>query len=291
MKILIYGGYGWIGQQFVDILKSEPDVEVFFGQSRIENISTLEAEISRIIPTHVVCLVGRTHGMVGETSYSTIDYLETPGKLKENIRDNLYAPIILGNICANSNIHYTYFGTGCIFDSSPDRQFTEEDEPNFYGSGYSTVKAFTDRLIQKILPLSCLHLRIRMPISSDNSPRNFITKITTYEKICSLPNSMTVLPDLLPIAVKMMRQKFVGTFNFTNPGYITHNEILQMYKEIVDPSFTWTNFTLEEQSQLLLSQRSNNVLDTSKLESIYPIPDIKKSVYQIMIDIKKKLTY
>ena len=43
-----------------------------------------------------------------------------------------------------------------------------------------------------------LNLRIRMPITGDYNKRNFITKITTYEYICSIPNSMTVLPELLP---------------------------------------------------------------------------------------------
>ena len=97
-----------------------------------------------------------------------------------------------------------------------------------------------------------------MPITNEDSPRNFITKITTYEKICSIPNSMTVLPELLPLVIDMMTQETTGTINLTNPGLISHNEILEMYKEIVDSDFTWKNFTLEEQSKILASERSNN---------------------------------
>ena len=40
-----------------------------------------------------------------------------------------------------------------------------------------------------------LNLRIRMPITGEPNARNFITKITNYEKICSIKNSMTVLPE------------------------------------------------------------------------------------------------
>ena len=47
----------------------------------------------------------------------------------------------------------------------------------------------------------------------------------------------------------MMKKNITGTINFTNPGLISHNEILEMYKEIVDNNFTWTNFTKEEQSK------------------------------------------
>ena len=49
-----------------------------------------------------------------------------------------------------------------------------------------------------------------------------------------------------------MKNNQKGTINLTNPGLISHNEILQMYKEIVDPSFTWENFTYEEQMEILV---------------------------------------
>jgi len=59
--------------------------------------------------------------------------------------------------------------------------FTEQSEPNFFGSGYSTVKGFTDQLM-KMFGKTVLNLRIRMPITGEMNSRNFITKITTYEK-------------------------------------------------------------------------------------------------------------
>jgi hypothetical protein len=46
-----------------------------------------------------------------------------------------------------------------------------------------------------------------MPISGENNPRNFVTKIAKYEKIISIPNSMSVLPELLPILVDLAKQK------------------------------------------------------------------------------------
>ena len=85
-----------------------------------------------------------------------------------------------------------------------------------------------------------------MPITDEVHPRNFITKITKYEKICSIPNSMSVLPELIPLSIEMMKNNEIGTFNFTNPGVISHNEILEMYRYIVDNTFKWKNFTIEE---------------------------------------------
>jgi hypothetical protein len=98
---------------------------------------------------------------------------------------------------------------------------------------------------------------------------------------------MSVLPELLPLMVDMAKNKQTGTINLTNPNAITHNEILEMYKEIVDPTFTWQNFTIEEQDNILLSGRSNNVLDASKLQELYPnVKPIKESIREVLENYK-----
>lgn len=289
MKVLLYGE-GWIGNQVVEQLL-KLNHEVVIGKIRAENLSGLEREIKEVAPTHVMSFIGRTHGHIDDKVFTTIDYLEQPGKLKENVRDNLYSPVVLAMLCTKLQLHFTYLGTGCIFEfeepTHPFGQevngFTEDSVPNFFGSGYSVVKGYTDRLMH-LFEDSVLNLRIRMPITSDRNSRNFITKITTYKKVCSVPNSMTVLDELIPMLIDMAEKKVVGTMNLTNPGLITHNEILEMYKEIVDPEFVWENFTVEEQAKILAAGRSNNFLDTSRLESLYPnVMGIKESVRQCLI--------
>jgi dTDP-glucose 4,6-dehydratase len=295
MNILVYGSNGWIGNQFLEILKKQ-NMNFTCGISRTDDDVSLTEEIERINPTHVVSFIGRTHGKIGEKIYTTIDYLENKGKLLENVRDNLFSPFLLAELCKQKNIHYTYLGTGCIFTFDEFHPFGEEkngfDEsslPNFYGSSYSVVKGFTDRMMS-LYKDNVLNLRIRMPINNEKNGRNFITKIVNYSKICSVPNSMTVLPELLPFVLDMMRKSITGTINLTNPGLISHNEILEMYKEIVDPSFKWTNFSQEEQRLILAADRSNNFLDTSKLESLYPeIKSIKESVRSCLIEYKENL--
>lgn len=290
MKILLYRHQGWIGQQFVKILQQQK-MEFILGKSRCNNKNDLEEEIKQLQPTHIISFIGRTHGSIGDKKYTTIDYLEQEGKLVDNVRDNLFSPIQLALLAKKYQCHYTYLGTGCIFKfkDNPFEEingFTEESLPNFFGSSYSVVKGFTDQLMH-LLDDTVLNLRIRMPITGEPNPRNFITKITTYEKICSVPNSMTVLPELLPLIPELMRKKHTGTLNFTNPGLISHNEILSMFKEIVDPDFVWNNFSLEEQREILASDRSNNYLDTTKLETLFPqVKDIKTSVREQLEEYK-----
>lgn len=283
MRTLIYG-QGWIGNQVISLLESDLDNTIIIG-NRAENLKEVEGDIQKYAPTHVMAFIGRTHGKIGDKVYPTIDYLEQPGKILENVRDNIFAPIALAILCKKYHIHLTYLGTGCVFEyTDPDHPlgqeingFTEESIPNFFGSSYSIVKGYTDQLMH-LFGDTVLNVRIRMPITDEVCPRNFITKITKYNKICSIPNSMTVLDDLLPVMVDMAKNKLTGTINLVNPGLISHNEILEMYREIVDPAFIWQNFTIEEQAQILAAGRSNNYLDTHKLESMYSVMNIKNSV-------------
>ncbi len=286
IKLLIFGSKGWIGNQFIDYLNANKDENITYMETnvRADNEQLVTDVIMAHSPTHIISFIGRTYG----GDFNTIDYLEQPGKLTDNVRDNLYAPMVLANLSYKFNIHYTYLGTGCIFsqEDPTKKSYMETDNPDFFGSSYSTVKGFTDRLM-RLYP-NTLNLRIRMPIVDFEHPRNFITKITQYEKICSMPNSMTVLPDFYPIILDMMKNKETGTMNLVNPGLITHNEILEMYKEIVNPDFTWSNFSIEEQNQILKSKRSNNHLNTSKLEKLYPsILPIHYSVRNCLLKYKK----
>jgi len=297
-KILIFGGNGWIGSKVYDLLELSK-IEVHKSNCRANNFVDVQNEINDVKPTHIMSFIGRTHGTYNGETIGTIDYLEKPGRLVENINDNLYSPILLADLCKKNGIHFTYLGTGCIFDYDDDHPygnettgFLESDQPNFFGSSYSIVKGFTDRMMHELYNDTALNVRIRMPITDElNSKRNFITKIINYERICSIPNSMTVLNDLLPIMIDMALNRETGTVNLVNPGLITHNEMLEMYKEIVDPEFKWVNFTIEEQNNVLQSKRSNNYLDTSLLERYakdknYRLMNIRESVRNILSKMK-----
>lgn len=150
MLWLIYGSAGWIGGQCRDLLNVAGQ-KVVSGR-RVATLKDVEDDIAMYKPDRVVCALGRTYG----EGVPNIDYLEKPGKLKENLRDNLLAPMFIAQATMQHSriaapIPTLYVGTGCIYEY-PDPQdlshpFTEHDLPNFYGSSYSTVKGATDLLI------------------------------------------------------------------------------------------------------------------------------------------------
>lgn len=276
---LIYGADGWIGNQFFKLLNKEQNNKIIKGKARCDDVESMENEIKECNPTNIICCIGRTHG----GNYNTIDYLEGgPDKLYENIRDNLFAPLMMANICVKYNIHLTYLGTGCIYSDNEEFQnnggANEKDLPNFTGSSYSVCKGFTDRMI-RIYQNNVLNLRIRMPIDNTDSSRNLINKIIKYSRVHDTPNSMSVLPELLPVAIDMAKKRITGSFNFANPGSISHPEILDMYIKYVNPDYQYEIISHKTERESLKADRSNIILDVRKLCSLYPeIKPIKESI-------------
>ena len=62
-----------------------------------------------------------------------------------------------------------------------------------------------------------------------------------------------------------------------------------MYREIVQPDFTWKNFSQEEQLKILAADRSNNELTTDKLTRLYPtLRPIKQSIRETLLNMIQK---
>lgn len=259
-RVLVFGGKtGWIGQEMVNMCGQE-GIEVFVAESRMENREAVAKELDEIKPTHVL-------NAAGITGRPNIDWCED--NKPETIRTNVIGTLNLADLCHLRNIHCTVYATGCIFaydDKHPLGSgigFTEEDEPNFRGSFYSETKSYMEPMLKQFP--NCLILRVRMPISDDLSHRSFVTKIVKYEKVVNIPNSMTILTEMLPLSLAMAKKGLTGVYNFTNPGVISHNEVLDLYTKYIDPTYTYKNFTIEEQAQVIKAPRSNNELDTTKL--------------------------
>jgi hypothetical protein len=94
-----------------------------------------------------------------------------------------------------------------------------------------------------------------------------IDKLLKYPNICSIPNSMTVLDDMWSIMDKMIEVRETGVYNLTNPGTTEHSWILSKYKEQINQSISWNEITYDEQMKYIKSERSNNKMDTIKLEN------------------------
>lgn len=259
----------------------------------MQNREAVIEELKRVKPTHVL-------NAAGCTGRPNVDWCED--HKEETIRSNVIGTLNLTDACFLEGIHITVFATGksilrdfakktadecvgCIYaydDKHPigGPGYLETDPANFNGSFYSETKAHVEEVMKTYK--NCLILRLRMPVSDDLHSRNFVTKIAKYERVVDIPNSNTILTDLLPASILMAEHNDTGIYNFTNPGAISHNEVLSLFKQYVRPDFSWKNFTLDEQSKVIKAGRSNCCLDTTKLvnklaEYNYKVPEIHEA--------------
>ncbi|GFS44630.1 NAD-dependent epimerase/dehydratase family protein [Actinidia rufa] len=235
-----------------------------------ENRSSIVEDVRKVRPSHVF-------NAAGVTGKPNVDRCET--HKVETIRTNVVGTLTLADVCKEQGLIMVNFATGCIF---------EYDEKHPQASFYSKTKAMVEELMREYENVCTL--RFQMPISSDLSqPRNFITKMARYDKVLNVPNSMTVLDELLPISIEMAKRNLTGTWNFTNPGVISHHEILEMYREYMDPEFKWVNFDLEEQAKVMVAPRSHHEMNSSKLKNEFPnLLGIRESIIKYVFEPNKK---
>ncbi|KAL6876507.1 NAD(P)-binding protein [Trichoderma novae-zelandiae] len=274
-RFLIWGGNGWIAGQLERLLE-EQGKDVHTTTIRMENREAVLSELLLIKPTHVL-------NAAGCTGRPNVDWCED--NKSQTVRSNVIGTLNLADACFQAKIHCTIFATGCVYQYDKThpiggRGYTEEDLPNFVGSFYSLTKSHVEPVLSSYP--NCLILRLRMPVSDDLHPRNFVAKLLSYERVVDIPNSNTVLHDLLPASVILAQHGETGVYNFTNPGAISHNEVLTLFKEIVRPELSWKNFTLEEQAKVIKAGRSNCTLDTTKLATMlkgyqYEVPEVHEA--------------
>jgi len=264
-------------------------MEVFLADARVEEREAVAKELDEVKPTHVL-------NCAGITGRPNIDWCET--NKPATIRTNVIGTLNVADLTNERGIHCTVYATGCIFKYDEAHPlgsgigFVEDSEPNFDESFYSETKGYMEQLLKCYE--NCLILRVRMPISDDLIHRNFVTKIVKYERVVNIPNSMTVLTEMLPASLAMAQKGLTGVYNFTNPGVISHNEVLDLYAKYIDPTYTYKNFTVEEQAKVIVAGRSNNELDTTKLMADMPegivINDIKTACELCFQRMKVNLT-
>jgi len=281
-SFIIVGKTGWIGNKVGELLTQQGQTWRFL-QSRLEDRTAVAKELDEFKPTHVL-------NAAGVTGRPNVDWCED--NKQETIRANVVGLLTLCDLTNARGIHLTNYATGCIYsydEAHPigGKTFTETDPPNFDGSFYSLTKGLVERMVRETYN-NVLVLRLRMPISDDLNPRNFITKISRYAKVVNIPNSMTILHDMLPISVKAAQRKLTGVYNFTNPGAISHNQVLDLYKKYINPEFKYVNFSEEEQNLILKAKRSNNQLDTTKLETAFP-EMTKMDVHTAMVGVFERM--
>ncbi len=270
MNGLIFGN-GYMGSRIKD------EFGYKLSNFRITDMDSLGAYLDAEKPDIVI-------NAVGKTGRPNIDWCET--HKEETLFSNLVVSTLLAIACSKRGIYMVHIGSGCIYEGDNcGKGFIEEDEPNFYGPQfYAKTKILSEKVLCEF---NCLQIRIRMPLDDHSHERNLIDKLLKYPKVIDVQNSITTVPHLLTAMRVLIGKKATGVFNVTNPGTISAAEVLNLYKEIVNPSHKFEIFSLEELDKITLGKRSNCKLDSSKLEceGAY-LPEVHDAVRECLIKYK-----
>lgn len=285
VKYLILGN-GFIGNKFQEYFNNLEEIggkeeESVIGQRRINSIKDIYLELATYKPEIIL-------NCIGKTGKPNIDWCESNREI--TFFSNVTVPTLLAEVCKDVGIYLVHIGSGCIYEGlgKNNNGFTEKDKPNFKDSFYSRSKIFSEQILNNYDNI--LILRIRMPIDSKPSDRNLITKLVRYKEVIGdIPNSITYLLDLMKVSKELMDRKESGIYNVVNDGTITHREILELYKEIVNPTFKLPKFIgLEELKKLTLAGRSNCTLSTEKLyQKGIKIRDVKDALKECLQEYRK----
>jgi dTDP-4-dehydrorhamnose reductase len=223
MKIIIIGR-GQVGTAFRDAL-TEHDIHNWTGD--IDDLSS--EDIAKINPEAIINAAGKTDLKWCE---------ENP---RETFRCNIEAPVSLYQRISSINkkaatpIRFLHLSSGCIWDGPYDedgKPFTP-NHPARPAAYYSWTKAASDLLLLKEDAEHVAILRPRQVYSSLRLPRNTISKLNSYPRLVTTPNSMSSME----IIVKTVRHcltsqtEWNGIWNIYDKGIPTPFQVGKMLAE------------------------------------------------------------
>lgn len=257
MKVLTLGN-GFVADHL-------PYDRILKGSERVHpHQEDLDYLLSRDKPDVIVnCL--------GKTGRPNVDWCEA--HKTETYMANVTMPLMIAEWCEHNNVHLINIGSGCIyFGPSPykghaggakDPGWREDDfaKPESF---YSKTKYACDMMIGSLPHVTTL--RIRMPVSDKFVPRNLITKLKGYKQVIDIPNSMTIMSDLVRCIDWVATNQPGGIWHVANPQPMTAARIMQEYQKYF-PEHQFEIITEGQLDQLTIAKRSNCILNTDKLRA------------------------
>lgn len=232
---------------------------------------------------------------IGKTGRPNVDWCES--HKDDTMNANVTIPLLLSDVCKRNNIHLIQIGSGCIyFGESPNKRYIVDSsshvghrveeagwkETDFANpkSFYSKTKYSCDLMLGQLDHVTTL--RIRMPVSEKDTPRNLINKLRGYKQVIDIPNSMTFMSDLVRCIDWAVQTRPGGIFHVANPQPLTAARIMKEYQKYV-PSHSFEYIDERQLDAMTTAKRSNCILNTDKLrEAGFKMTDAEEALTNCM---------
>jgi len=290
--ILLLGGTGYIGEAFVAELqrRQKPFTNLSRKQVDYTRFDALLEFLRAKKPEFVINCAGFT----GKPNVDACE-LDKAGTLL----GNALLPQTIANACLAVGIPWGHISSGCIYSGAkiatngsvhaekdmtkPELHalaeakspavlgFTEQDTPNFSFrdlpcSFYSGTKALGEEIINGIG--QSYVWRLRIPFDEFDNKRNYLSKVQRYSKVYENVNSISHRADFAKACLDLWdRRAAFGTYNVTNPGYVTTRHVVELIEKHLKPARKFEFWQNDEEFYKVAAKtpRSNCVMDVSKL--------------------------
>ncbi len=257
MRVTILGG-GYIGRTFASFIQGARLLR------RKELDYTLPENIGELMADSRSEVVINCAGFTGRPN---IDECEV--RRAETVRANLVLPGMLSEAARRYRRTFVHISSGCIYEGDNNGQGWSEDDPPAPRSFYSVTKALAEHSIEGYV------IRIRMPLGTRPDPRNLLTKLLSYPRLISVPNSITALEDMVLATLALLESAPAGIYNVTNSGTATHRDLVEAFQA---EGHSWHPEFIPLEELDTAAPRSNCVLDNSKVLRYYDMPDVHSRI-------------
>jgi UDP-glucose 4,6-dehydratase len=292
--IVLLGATGYVGQAFDRELTARGESVVRLSRKKLDytRYETLLEFLKETRPRFLI-------NAAGYTGRPNVDACEIAKA--DTLKGNSLFPLTVSHACQTANVAWGHVSSGCIYagakiigDESAHVEtdltkvgvrdilrdhpqtivgFDENDTPNFSFrhppcSFYSGTKALGEESLQGDERVYVW--RMRMPFDEQDNPRNYLSKLQRYSKIYENFNSLSHRADFARACLDLFRcEAPFGTYNVTNPGYVSTREVAEFIQTYLAPDRTFDYWANDEEFYKTAAKapRSNCILDVSKLLS------------------------
>jgi dTDP-4-dehydrorhamnose reductase len=196
---------------------------------------------------------------------------------------NVIYPVNITKISNEHKLPVIQINSGCIYNGY-DKSYTEEDVPNFglfsnESSFYSKCKHTCEMLLENNNAIAYI-MRIRIPFTHVNEPKNYFTKLLKYSDLIDMENSVTSVTDFNNFIfrfIHLIQDLPGGIYNVCNPEPVKASQVVEIMRKYNMENADWKFIDVKDLQTV--ANRSNCVLDTKKIESYnLPMPNTLESI-------------
>ena len=280
---IILGKNGYIAEAIIKELRSRGLPHVAWSRTDVDYTNIAELKYHLYIlgdDLHII----NCAGYIGKPNVDACELAKA-----DCIEGNVLLPAILAQLCHEKEYDFTQISSGCIYGGY-EKDFTEQDAPNFdfqNGSFYSGTKALAEKVVLQNNANSYI-FRLRIPFDEYASPRNYLTKLLSYNTLLDAKNSLSHRADFAKYTMDLIEQEVPrGIYNITNKGSVTTRDVVELIKKhnLSNKDFKFFE-NLESFGKETITPRSNCVLDTTKIEQYIKIRTAEQALEEALSQYK-----